>query len=150
MHCNGAPILPRTPVFPVHCYNHCVIGGISLSPAFVVMFVMRHCQLSWEDALHLVQNRRYCISPNGGFLTQIKVHNFPAEKVALSSLILTSFNYLCRNTNLYTRPKLRLPIFPQHRCKEWCLVGRGTMKKQIRGLYYPALGLAHSKTILTG
>ncbi|KAG2033688.1 hypothetical protein BDR03DRAFT_966946 [Suillus americanus] len=34
---------------------------------------MRRCQLSWEDALHLVQNRRYCISPNGGFLTQIKV-----------------------------------------------------------------------------
>ncbi|KAI6114137.1 phosphotyrosine protein [Pisolithus sp. B1] len=51
----------------VHCN-----GGISLSPAFVVMFVMRHCQLSWEDALRLVQNRRYCISPNGGFLTQIK------------------------------------------------------------------------------
>jgi len=51
----------------VHCN-----GGISLSPAFVVMFVMRHCQLSWEDALHLVQNRRYCISPNGGFLMQIK------------------------------------------------------------------------------
>lgn len=48
-------------------------GGISLSPAFVVMFVMQHYQLSWEDALHLVQNRRYCISPNGGFLTQIKV-----------------------------------------------------------------------------
>jgi serine/threonine/tyrosine-interacting protein len=51
----------------VHCN-----GGISLSPAFVVMFVMQHYQLSWEDALHLVQNRRYCISPNGGFLTQIK------------------------------------------------------------------------------
>jgi len=48
-------------------------GGISLSPAFVIMFVMQHYQLSWEDALHLVQNRRYCISPNGGFLTQIKV-----------------------------------------------------------------------------
>jgi len=48
-------------------------GGISLSPAFVVMFVMQHYQLSWEDALHMVQNRRYCISPNGGFLTQIKV-----------------------------------------------------------------------------
>lgn len=47
-------------------------GGISLSPAFVVMFVMEHYQLSWEDALHMVQNRRYCISPNGGFLTQIK------------------------------------------------------------------------------
>ena len=50
-----------------------VVGGISLSPAFVVMYVMQHLQLSWEDALHLVQNRRYCISPNGGFLTQIKV-----------------------------------------------------------------------------
>jgi len=51
----------------VHCN-----GGISLSPAFVVMFVMQHYQISWEEALHLVQNRRYCISPNGGFLTQIK------------------------------------------------------------------------------
>ncbi|KAF8895263.1 protein-tyrosine phosphatase-like protein [Infundibulicybe gibba] len=51
----------------VHCN-----GGISLSPAFVVMFVMQHYQMCWEDALHLVQNRRYCISPNGGFLTQIK------------------------------------------------------------------------------
>ncbi|PAV17288.1 phosphatases II [Pyrrhoderma noxium] len=28
--------------------------------------------MHWEDALHMVQNRRYCISPNGGFLTQIK------------------------------------------------------------------------------
>ena len=50
-----------------------IAGGISLSPAFVVMFVMQYYQLNWEDALHLVQNRRYCISPNGGFLTQIKV-----------------------------------------------------------------------------
>lgn len=51
----------------VHCN-----GGISLSPAFVVMFVMQQYGMSWEDALHAVQNRRYCISPNGGFLTQIK------------------------------------------------------------------------------
>lgn len=51
----------------VHCN-----GGISLSPAFVVMFVMEHYRLSCEDALHMVQNRRYCISPNGGFLLQIK------------------------------------------------------------------------------
>ena len=56
------------------------IGGISLSPAFVVMFVMQHYQLSWEDALHLVQNRRYCISPNGGFLTQIKVRSSPTNE----------------------------------------------------------------------
>ncbi|KAJ6620801.1 hypothetical protein B0H10DRAFT_2215781 [Mycena sp. CBHHK59/15] len=30
-------------------------GGISLSPAFVVMFVMQHYQLSWEDALHMLK-----------------------------------------------------------------------------------------------
>lgn len=36
------------------------------------MFVMQQFGLSWEDALQMVQNRRYCISPNGGFLTQIK------------------------------------------------------------------------------
>lgn len=51
----------------VHCN-----GGISSSPAFVIMFVMQHFQISWEDALHYVQNRRYCISPNSGFITQIK------------------------------------------------------------------------------
>ncbi|KIY72487.1 phosphatases II [Cylindrobasidium torrendii FP15055 ss-10] len=51
----------------VHCN-----GGISMSPAFVVMYVMQAEKLSWEEALHLVQNRRYCISPNGGFLTQLK------------------------------------------------------------------------------
>jgi serine/threonine/tyrosine-interacting protein len=50
-----------------------VTGGISSSPAFVIMFVMQHFQISWEDALHYVQNRRYCISPNSGFITQIKV-----------------------------------------------------------------------------
>ncbi|KAG5633540.1 hypothetical protein DXG03_007196, partial [Asterophora parasitica] len=33
---------------------------------------MQHYGISWEDALHYVQNRRYCISPNGGFMTQIK------------------------------------------------------------------------------
>ena len=60
----------------VHCN-----GGISLSPAFVVMFVMQHYQLSWEEALHMVQNRRYCISPNGGFLTQIKVRIDCRKKV---------------------------------------------------------------------
>lgn len=37
------------------------------------MFVMQHFRLSWDDALQYVQNRRYCISPNGGFLTQLKV-----------------------------------------------------------------------------
>ena len=39
------------------------------------MYAMQFYSLSWEDALHLVQNRRYCISPNGGFMTQIKARH---------------------------------------------------------------------------
>ncbi|KAJ7069917.1 protein-tyrosine phosphatase-like protein [Mycena amicta] len=66
----------------VHCN-----GGISLSPAFVVMFVMQHYQLSWEDALHMVQNRRYCISPNGGFLTQLKEY----EAIYRASIAVAAF-----------------------------------------------------------
>ncbi|KAI9512464.1 protein-tyrosine phosphatase-like protein [Russula earlei] len=66
----------------VHCN-----GGISLSPAFVIMFVMQYYQLSWEDALHLVQNRRYCISPNGGFLTQIKEY----ESIYKANLAVSTF-----------------------------------------------------------
>ncbi|KAF7299156.1 hypothetical protein MIND_00864200 [Mycena indigotica] len=66
----------------VHCN-----GGISLSPTFVVMFVMQHYQLSWEDALHLVQNRRYCISPNGGFLTQLKEY----EAIYRANVAVSSF-----------------------------------------------------------
>jgi len=66
----------------VHCN-----GGISLSPSFVVMFVMQHYMLSWEDALHLVQNRRYCISPNGGFLTQIKEY----ESIYRANIAVASY-----------------------------------------------------------
>ncbi|GLB38594.1 putative dual specificity phosphatase, catalytic domain [Lyophyllum shimeji] len=66
----------------VHCN-----GGISLSPAFVVMFTMQYYQISWEDALHLVQNRRYCISPNGGFLTQIKEY----EAIYRANLAVASY-----------------------------------------------------------
>ncbi|KDQ62208.1 hypothetical protein JAAARDRAFT_30108 [Jaapia argillacea MUCL 33604] len=68
----------------VHCN-----GGISLSPAFVVMFVMQHHQLSWENALHYVQNRRYCISPNGGFLTQIKEY----ESIYKASVALAAYRH---------------------------------------------------------
>ncbi|KAG6811372.1 hypothetical protein H0H92_007757 [Tricholoma furcatifolium] len=66
----------------VHCN-----GGISLSPAFVVMFVMQHYKISWEDALHLVQNRRYCISPNSGFITQIKEY----EAIYKANLAVASY-----------------------------------------------------------
>jgi len=72
----------------VHCN-----GGISLSPAFVVMFVMQHFQLAWEDALHMVQNRRYCISPNGGFLTQIKEY----EAIYKANIAIQSFPTMQRS-----------------------------------------------------
>ena len=71
VHCNGT----HSPVCRLESCVNAIMGsgGISLSPAFVVMYVMQYYGLSWEDALHMVQNRRYCISPNGGFMTQIKV-----------------------------------------------------------------------------
>ncbi|TFK20612.1 phosphatases II [Coprinopsis marcescibilis] len=74
----------------VHCN-----GGISLSPSFVVMFVMQHYQLSWEDALHMVQNRRYCISPNGGFLTQIKEY----EAIYKANIAVAAYPQTQRNVS---------------------------------------------------
>jgi len=62
----------------VHCN-----GGISSSPAFVIMFVMQHFQIAWEDAMHYVQNRRYCISPNSGFISQIKEYE-PIYKASVA------------------------------------------------------------------
>ena len=69
-----------------------------MSPAFVVMFVMQQERLSWEEALHMVQNRRYCISPNGGFLTQLKV--------SFSPLHPTFEAHGIRNMRPYTVPAM--------------------------------------------
>ncbi|KDQ09892.1 hypothetical protein BOTBODRAFT_36704 [Botryobasidium botryosum FD-172 SS1] len=65
----------------VHCN-----GGITLSPAFVVMFVMQRLNMSWEDALQAVQNKRYCISCNGGFLAQLKEY----ESIYRANLMVSS------------------------------------------------------------
>ncbi|KAG8701215.1 hypothetical protein FRC08_004219 [Ceratobasidium sp. 394] len=66
----------------VHCN-----GGISLSPSFVIMYVMERFQLVWDEALQMVQNRRYCISPNNGFITQIKEYEsiYKAQKAIQSA-----------------------------------------------------------------
>ena len=79
-------------------------GGISLSPSFVVMFVMEHHQMPWEDALQYVQNRRYCISPNGGFLTQIKVAS------RFSSCASVRVSFLLPIHSLSTLPLTRAPF----------------------------------------
>jgi serine/threonine/tyrosine-interacting protein len=110
VHCNGGwlllPLLHCTRCSGLLCVyapfaDMRNLGGISLSPSFVVMFVMQHYQLSWEDALHMVQNRRYCISPNGGFLTQIKVRLFFFSQA--STQYSTPW-YLYRNTKRSTKP----------------------------------------------
>lgn len=89
VHCNGVQTHPH--LFNVLSSSSANLfkGGISLSPAFAVMFVMQHYRASWEDALQYVQNRRYCISPNGGFLTQLKVR-FTS---LVSSLYMSSLRF---------------------------------------------------------
>jgi serine/threonine/tyrosine-interacting protein len=37
------------------------------------MYTMQYYNINADEGLHLVQQRRYCISPNSGFLQQIKV-----------------------------------------------------------------------------
>lgn len=69
------------------------------------MFVMEHCHLSYEDALHMVQNRRYCISPNGGFMTQIKVRgflHFQLLSIQCDPHYCFAIATTCRNMSQYT------------------------------------------------
>ncbi|ORY34070.1 phosphatases II [Naematelia encephala] len=42
---------------------HCN-GGISLSPAIVIGYLMTISKATWEDALAYVQSRRYCVAPS--------------------------------------------------------------------------------------
>ena len=80
---------------------------------------MQHYQLSWEEALHMVQNRRYCISPNGGFLTQIKVR--------CCTRIRRTNDELRRNMRRFTKL-----IAPSHRIQthsQWYPEGKGQMTR---------------------
>jgi len=47
-------------------------AGISRSAAVVLGFVMEKYKLSYENAFKLVQQRRFCINPNEGFVQQLK------------------------------------------------------------------------------
>nr|GAT50553.1 predicted protein [Mycena chlorophos] len=57
----------------VHCN-----GGISLSPAFVVMFVMQHFQINWEDALHLLKEYEAI------YKASVAVAAYPRSNMAVS------------------------------------------------------------------
>ena len=66
------------------------------------MYVMQQHNLSMEDALHLVQNRRYCISPNGGFISQLKVRLdplFPSQSGILSDCFPQEYESIYKARN---------------------------------------------------
>ncbi|XP_071441359.1 serine/threonine/tyrosine-interacting protein B-like [Hetaerina americana] len=47
-------------------------AGISRSAALVLGYIMEKYGLSYENAFSYVQQRRFCISPNEGFMRQLK------------------------------------------------------------------------------
>jgi protein-tyrosine phosphatase len=51
----------------VHCY-----AGVSRSASIVIAYFMHKHKLSLLDAMKLVKSKRSCISPNVGFLLQLK------------------------------------------------------------------------------
>ncbi|KAG6887722.1 hypothetical protein C0995_013316 [Termitomyces sp. Mi166 len=65
--------------------NNLLIMHSVLVAAF--LYTVTYYKITWEESLHLVQNRRYCISPNGGFLTQIKEY----EAIYKANQALASF-----------------------------------------------------------
>ncbi|XP_071644717.1 serine/threonine/tyrosine-interacting protein B isoform X3 [Temnothorax longispinosus] len=57
-------------------------AGISRSAALVLAYVMETYELSQTRAYIMVQERRFCINPNEGFMTQLKEYEpiYQAEK----------------------------------------------------------------------
>lgn len=51
----------------VHCH-----AGVSRSASLVVAFIMQTRGLSYDDALALVRECRWCVSPNEGFVRQLR------------------------------------------------------------------------------
>ncbi|XP_038065867.1 serine/threonine/tyrosine-interacting protein-like [Patiria miniata] len=47
-------------------------AGMSRSAALVIAYVMETFGLAFKDAVHYVQQRRFCISPNEGFMRQLE------------------------------------------------------------------------------
>ncbi|WAQ85085.1 hypothetical protein PtA15_5A659 [Puccinia triticina] len=53
----------------IHCGD-----GLSRSPAIMTAYVMASYNVSSEAAFHFVQSRRFCVSPNMGFLHQLDAY----------------------------------------------------------------------------
>lgn len=75
---NIIPYIPKISAFLDSCFQSggkaLIHGntGISRSAALTIGYVMQKLNLSFQDALNLVQQRRFCISPNDGFIQQLQ------------------------------------------------------------------------------
>ncbi|EGG09583.1 uncharacterized protein MELLADRAFT_74376 [Melampsora larici-populina 98AG31] len=55
----------------VHCGD-----GLSRSPAVATAYAMSRYKMTSEDAFQFIQSRRFCASPNLGFLRQLDAYDF--------------------------------------------------------------------------
>ncbi|EIW70741.1 hypothetical protein TREMEDRAFT_28912, partial [Tremella mesenterica DSM 1558] len=64
---------------------HCNVGGISMSPAIVIGYLMSKLDWSYEMALTFVQGKRYCVAPMT-FQIQLKEYEpiYLAQKMMVS------------------------------------------------------------------
>lgn len=78
---NSSNIIPYFPVVRQFLNDALAAGGrvlmhgnagISRSGALLVSFMMERYNLSYAEALRLVQLRRFCVSPNEGFQAQLQ------------------------------------------------------------------------------
>ncbi|XP_037934969.1 dual specificity protein phosphatase 19-like [Teleopsis dalmanni] len=51
----------------VHCN-----AGVSRSASVVIAYLIKHCQMKFDDAYAYVKGKRACVQPNSGFLEQLK------------------------------------------------------------------------------
>lgn len=51
----------------MHCFS-----GISRSPAIVIAYLMRAYLIDYDTAMKRVRSKRFFVSPNDGFLKQLK------------------------------------------------------------------------------
>nr|XP_020666960.1 serine/threonine/tyrosine-interacting protein [Pogona vitticeps] len=49
-------------------------AGISRSAALVIAYIMETFGVKYRDAFTYVQERRFCINPNAGFVHQLQIH----------------------------------------------------------------------------
>ena len=52
-------------------FIHCK-GGISRSPTFLIAYYIKYRQMNFEDALKLIKSKRKHVSPNDGFVEQLR------------------------------------------------------------------------------